>query len=146
MIVVDELYDDFVEQFTAAIAGHPGRAVEDTRRLRPALPRGCRGDNLLAQIQDAVAKGRHPPRRRHGFDRPGAFAPATVLTDVTPEMRAYREELFGPAAVVYQVGDEEEAVQLANDSTFGLGRRGVERRHRARPSRSPTGSTSAWPT
>jgi succinate-semialdehyde dehydrogenase/glutarate-semialdehyde dehydrogenase len=46
---------------------------------------------------------------------------ATVLTDVTPEMRAYREELFGPAAVVYRVKDADEAVALANDSDFGLG-------------------------
>jgi len=46
---------------------------------------------------------------------------ATILTDVTPEMRAYREELFGPAAVVYKVKDADEAVALANDSDFGLG-------------------------
>ena len=44
-----------------------------------------------------------------------------MLTDVTPEMRAYREELFGPVAVVYKVGDAEEALALANDSPFGLG-------------------------
>ena len=44
-----------------------------------------------------------------------------MLTDVTPDMRAYREELFGPAAVVYRVADAEEAVALANDSAFGLG-------------------------
>jgi succinate-semialdehyde dehydrogenase/glutarate-semialdehyde dehydrogenase len=45
----------------------------------------------------------------------------TILTDVTPAMRAYREELFGPAAVVYKVKDVDEAVALANDSDFGLG-------------------------
>ena len=45
---------------------------------------------------------------------------ATLLADVTPEMRAYREELFGPAAVVYRVKDADEAVTLANDSEFGL--------------------------
>ncbi len=54
-------------------------------------------------------------------DRPGAFVEATVLTGVTPDMRAYREELFGPAAVVYRVADAAEAVALANDSAFGLG-------------------------
>jgi succinate-semialdehyde dehydrogenase/glutarate-semialdehyde dehydrogenase len=46
---------------------------------------------------------------------------ATVLTDVTPEMRAYSEELFGPAAVIYKVADADEAVELANSSPFGLG-------------------------
>ena len=54
-------------------------------------------------------------------ERPGAFVEPTVLTDVTPEMRAYREELFGPAAVVYRVPDADAAVELANDSAFGLG-------------------------
>jgi succinate-semialdehyde dehydrogenase/glutarate-semialdehyde dehydrogenase len=44
-----------------------------------------------------------------------------VLTDVTPDMRAYHEELFGPAAVVYRVADAGEAVELANSSSFGLG-------------------------
>ncbi len=44
-----------------------------------------------------------------------------MLTDVTPEMRAFREELFGPVAVVYKVGSVDEAIDLANDSPFGLG-------------------------
>ena len=54
-------------------------------------------------------------------DRPGAFVEPTVLTDVTPQMRAYHEELFGPAAVIYRVADASEAVELANSSPFGLG-------------------------
>jgi succinate-semialdehyde dehydrogenase/glutarate-semialdehyde dehydrogenase len=44
-----------------------------------------------------------------------------VLTDITPENEIYREELFGPAAQVYRVPSEEEAVALANDTPFGLG-------------------------
>jgi succinate-semialdehyde dehydrogenase/glutarate-semialdehyde dehydrogenase len=48
------------------------------------------------------------------------FSPA-VLTGVTPAMRAYREELFGPVAVVYRVESDEEAVELANAVDFGLG-------------------------
>jgi succinate-semialdehyde dehydrogenase/glutarate-semialdehyde dehydrogenase len=44
-----------------------------------------------------------------------------VLTGVTPEMRAYREELFGPVAVLYQVDSVDDAVELANDSPYGLG-------------------------
>jgi succinate-semialdehyde dehydrogenase/glutarate-semialdehyde dehydrogenase len=55
------------------------------------------------------------------LDRPGAFVEPTVLTDVTPQMRAYHEELFGPAAVIYRVADATEAVDLANSSSFGLG-------------------------
>ena len=51
----------------------------------------------------------------------GAFVEPTVLSGVTPGMRAYSEELFGPAAVVYRVADADEAVELANSSTYGLG-------------------------
>ena len=56
-----------------------------------------------------------------GGERDGNFFTPTVLTDVTPKNDAYREELFGPVAVVYRVGSEEEAVKLANDTPFGLG-------------------------
>ena len=54
-------------------------------------------------------------------DGPGAYYPATVLTGVDPTMRAYREELFGPVAVLYRVRSAEEAIAIANDSPFGLG-------------------------
>jgi succinate-semialdehyde dehydrogenase / glutarate-semialdehyde dehydrogenase len=57
----------------------------------------------------------------HRLDRPGAFVEATVLSGVTPEMRAYHEELFGPAAVVYKVSSAEEAIELASSSSYGLG-------------------------
>jgi succinate-semialdehyde dehydrogenase/glutarate-semialdehyde dehydrogenase len=51
---------------------------------------------------------------------PGAFYEPTVLTDVTPQMRAYTEELFGPVAVIYRAGSVDEAVALANESPYGL--------------------------
>jgi succinate-semialdehyde dehydrogenase/glutarate-semialdehyde dehydrogenase len=56
-----------------------------------------------------------------GGERRGNFYPSTVLTGIEPDNPAYREELFGPVASVYRVGSEEEAVQLANDTPFGLG-------------------------
>src|SRR5699024_11232712 len=54
-------------------------------------------------------------------DRTGAFVEPTVLTDVSRDMRAFYEELFGPVAVVYSVANEDEAVALANESSYGLG-------------------------
>jgi succinate-semialdehyde dehydrogenase/glutarate-semialdehyde dehydrogenase len=51
----------------------------------------------------------------------GAFFEPTILTGVTPDMRAYREELFGPVAVVHRAADDAEAIALANDSPYGLG-------------------------
>ena len=56
-----------------------------------------------------------------GGERNGAFFPPGVLTGVTPDSPAFKEELFGPVATVYKVNSEDEAVELANDTPFGLG-------------------------
>ena len=56
-----------------------------------------------------------------GGGHDGNFFEPTVLTDITPDNDAYREELFGPVAQVYRVKDENEAVAVANDTPFGLG-------------------------
>jgi succinate-semialdehyde dehydrogenase/glutarate-semialdehyde dehydrogenase len=74
---------------------------------------------LEGQVSRAVAQG--ATVATGGGARDGAYYPATVLTGVTPEMDAYREEFFGPVGVVYKVADEDEAVTLANDTSFGLG-------------------------
>jgi acyl-CoA reductase-like NAD-dependent aldehyde dehydrogenase len=55
------------------------------------------------------------------LEHKGAFVDATVLTGVRPGMRAYSEELFGPVAAVYRVANDDEAVELANVTSFGLG-------------------------
>ena len=77
--------------------------------------------DLVDQVEDAVAKGAKVHLGGEVPDGPGAFYPATVLTGVTPQMRAYHEELFGPVAVLYQVDSVDEAITLANDSPYGLG-------------------------
>ena len=77
---------------------------------------------LADQVEDAVVQGRKgPSRRRSCRTGRGAYYPATVLSGVTPEMRAYHEELFGPVAVLYRVDSVDEAIELANDSPYGLG-------------------------
>ncbi len=121
MIIVDELYDDFVEAFTAAMAGlTPGDPLDEASDFGP-LSSEQAAENIIEQIDDAVAKGATLRTGGKRLDRVGAFVEATVLTDVTPDMRAFSEELFGPAAVVYRVADVDEAVDLANGSSFGLG-------------------------
>ena len=70
------------------------------------------------QVQRAVAQG---ATLEVGGTRDGAFYPGTVLTGVTSDMDAYREEFFGPVATVYRVSGEDEAVAIANDTGFGLG-------------------------
>jgi succinate-semialdehyde dehydrogenase/glutarate-semialdehyde dehydrogenase len=55
------------------------------------------------------------------LDRPGAFIEPTILTDIKPGNPVYYEELFGPVATFYRVSNEQAAIDLANDSPFGLG-------------------------
>ncbi|MDB5145937.1 MAG: 6-oxohexanoate dehydrogenase [Mucilaginibacter sp.] len=121
MIVLDGVYDRFVEAFTAAMAqkrtGDPTHPSTDFGPLSSEQA----AQNLMSQIEDAVSKGATARVGGNRPDGPGAYVEATVLTDVTPEMRAYREELFGPAAVVYRVRNVDEAVALANSSSYGLG-------------------------
>jgi succinate-semialdehyde dehydrogenase/glutarate-semialdehyde dehydrogenase len=121
MIVVGDLYDEFVSQFTAAMAAlRPGDPTDPASNLGP-LSSETAAERLMGQIGDAVDKGATLRTGGKRLDRPGAFVEPTVLTDVTPQMRAYHEELFGPAAVIYRVADATEAVDLANSSSFGLG-------------------------
>ncbi|APH45744.1 succinate-semialdehyde dehydrogenase [Microbacterium sp. 1.5R] len=117
-IIVDDLYDSFVEKFTAAMASVQATdpTLDDTV-LGPVSSETA-AENLQKQIDQAVEQG---ATLLTGGTRDGAFFAPTVLADVTPDMNVYREELFGPAAVVYRVADEDAAVALANDTTFGLG-------------------------
>ena len=121
MIVTDDVYDDFMSEFTAAMSGYTTGDPTDPATAYGPLSSEQAASNLMEQINDAVSKGATVHLGGNRLDRPGAFVAATVLSDVTPEMRAYREELFGPAAVVYKVSSADEAVELANSSSYGLG-------------------------
>ena len=117
LIVVDELYDAFLEKFTAAItAVEPGDPASPDTAMGP-LSSTLAGDRLEDQVRRAVDQG---ATLAAGGGRDGNFFATTVLTGVEPGNDAYHEELFGPVAVVYRVRSEEEAVELANDTPFGL--------------------------
>jgi succinate-semialdehyde dehydrogenase / glutarate-semialdehyde dehydrogenase len=121
LIVPEEIYEPFVDGFEQAFATFtPGDPADPATTLAPLSSERAAQD-LHAQIQDAVDKGATVVIGGGRPDHPGAFVEPTILTDVTPEMRAWSEELFGPAAVVYKVRDADEAVELANNSEFGLG-------------------------
>jgi succinate-semialdehyde dehydrogenase/glutarate-semialdehyde dehydrogenase len=117
-VVIDELYEPFVEKFAAAMtAWKPGDPTADGTTLGP-LSSSTAADRLQDQLDRAVKGGATVVA---GGERSGNFFSPMVLTDVTPDNDAYREELFGPVAVVYRVGSEDEAVEVANDTPFGLG-------------------------
>ena len=117
-VVIDELYEPFLEKFTAAMtAWKPGDPTAGDTALGP-LSSSTAADRLQDQVDRAIQGG---AKVVAGGERSGNFFSPMVLTDVTPSNDAYREELFGPVAVVYRVGSEDEAVELANDTPFGLG-------------------------
>ena len=120
-IVMEDIYDEFVEKFTARMAGiEPGDPLDPETRFGP-LSSQAAADGLVEQIRNAVEQGATLRTGGGRIDGPGAYVQPTVLTDVTPDMRAFSEELFGPAAVIYKVSSTDEAVELANNSPFGLG-------------------------
>lgn len=119
-IVLDSVYDEFVAGLQQAFGTfEPGDPADPATTLAPLSSERAAQD-LHAQIQDAVDKGATVLAGGSRPEHDGAFVQPTLLADVTPEMRAYHEELFGPAAVVYKVSSEDEAVELANNSQFGL--------------------------
>ncbi len=121
LIVTEEHYDSFVEGLKQAFSTFvPGDPADPATSFGP-LSSEAAAKGLHEQIQDAIDKGATVVAGGGRPEHAGAFVEATILTDVTPEMRAYREELFGPAAVVYKVKDADAAVALANDSDYGLG-------------------------
>ncbi|MCP2625466.1 NAD-dependent succinate-semialdehyde dehydrogenase [Mycolicibacterium smegmatis] len=114
IIVLDTIYDDFVTELVAAAEAFTGEEIA------PLSSRAA-AENLAAQVADAVDKGATLHTGGVLAEAPKAYFTPAVLTGVTPGMRAYTEELFGPVAVVYRVADAEEAVALANSTDFGLG-------------------------
>jgi succinate-semialdehyde dehydrogenase/glutarate-semialdehyde dehydrogenase len=121
LIVPEELYEPFVAGLQQAFSTFsPGDPSDPSTSLAPLSSERAAQD-LHAQIQDAIDKGATVVTGGGRPDHAGAFVEPTILTDVTPDMRAFHEELFGPAAVVYKVKDADEAVALANGSVYGLG-------------------------
>jgi succinate-semialdehyde dehydrogenase / glutarate-semialdehyde dehydrogenase len=120
-IVPDGVYDAFVSGLRDRFAAfEPGDPADPATNLGP-LSSEAQAQQLAEQVDDAVDKGARVVIGGGRPERPGAFFEPTILTNVSPEMRAYREELFGPVAVVYRVTDEDGAVELANDTRYGLG-------------------------
>jgi succinate-semialdehyde dehydrogenase/glutarate-semialdehyde dehydrogenase len=112
MIVMDDLFDDFVGKLTEKALAIDSFSPLSSRRAAEAL---------AEQVDDAVSKGATLHAGGVLSEGPDAHYTPAVLSGITKDMRAYSEELFGPVAVVYKVGSDEEALELANDTTYGLG-------------------------
>jgi succinate-semialdehyde dehydrogenase/glutarate-semialdehyde dehydrogenase len=117
-IVVDEYYDEFVEKFKAALeAARPGDPTSEDTAVGP-LSSATAADRLEDQVKRAIDGG---AEALVGGKRDGNFFEPTLLAGIAPGSEASQEEFFGPVAQVYRVGSEDEAVDLANQTPFGLG-------------------------
>ena len=120
-IVTDKVYDAFLEKFVGRFEGVKlGDPTDKDSDMGPMSSADLR-DDLQKQVDESVSKGAKIACGGKIPDGPGAFYPATVLTDVAPGQPAYDDELFGPVASVIRAKDDEDAMRLANDSRYGLG-------------------------
>lgn len=122
LIVMDDIYDEFVRELTGLAEGMtPGETIDvDAKTYTPMSSRAA-AENLDAQVRRAVEQGAELVAGGGLRDEASAYYAPAVLTGITSEMDAYREELFGPVAAVYRVSSDEEALHLANDTQYGLG-------------------------
>lgn len=120
-IVVKEVYHDFLELFREKMAALKiGDPTDEETDYGPMARQELAAD-LLEQVKESVNKG---AKVVLGGDRPemeGAFFNPTILTDIKKGSPAFKDELFGPVASVFEVKNEKEAIKLANNSVFGLG-------------------------
>ena len=120
-IIVESVYDDFEKMFVEKMKKvKMGDPFDKENLLGPQASISLR-DELHQQVIKSVELG---AKLLIGGELPkmkGAFYPATVLSNVCKDMPAYKEELFGPVAALIKVKDENEAIETANDSIFGLG-------------------------
>lgn len=121
VIVTDAVADDFIARYVATFAANTlGDPFDPATTVGP-LSSSVAADTLDAQYRDAVDKGATVLVAGGRVDGPGAFFTPAVLTDITPDMRVFSEEAFGPLGMIYRVADAAAAVKLANESVYGLG-------------------------
>jgi succinate-semialdehyde dehydrogenase/glutarate-semialdehyde dehydrogenase len=121
IIVEASVYDDFIVRlYTRLTKLKLGNPIETNTDIGP-IARADLRDNLHRQVTDSIGAG---ARCLLGGELPtgnGFLYPATLLVDVTPDMVAFREETFGPVMCVTKANNAEHALELANDTEFGLG-------------------------
>jgi succinate-semialdehyde dehydrogenase/glutarate-semialdehyde dehydrogenase len=120
-IVVRAILDPFEKAMVEAMSAYEmGDPTKEGTKLGPMQSVKAR-DEIHQQVEQSIAKGARLLLGGKVPDRPGAWYPATVLTDVRPEQPAHDEEVFGPVAAIIAAEDEADAIRIANDSKFGLG-------------------------
>jgi succinate-semialdehyde dehydrogenase/glutarate-semialdehyde dehydrogenase len=120
-IVHEAVYDEFERLFTEQMSGMTvGDPMLETTDVGPLASEQQR-DDVEKLAADAVAKGARVLCGGAAPEGPGFYYPPTVLAGITPDMRAHREEVFGPVATLYRAASIDAAIELANGTEFGLG-------------------------
>jgi succinate-semialdehyde dehydrogenase/glutarate-semialdehyde dehydrogenase len=120
-MIADQIYDEFVNQFVARMrALKVGDPMNETTEIGPLATEQIL-EAVHDQVQKTIAAGAKLLTGGNRIHGAGFFYEPTVLVDVPKESPAYREEVFGPVASIFRVRDAADAIELANDTTFGLG-------------------------
>jgi succinate-semialdehyde dehydrogenase/glutarate-semialdehyde dehydrogenase len=120
-MIADQIYDEFLDQFVARMrALKIGDPMDETTEIGPLATEPIL-KGVHDQVQKTIAMGAKLLTGGNRIHGAGFFYEPSVLVDVPKDSPAYREEVFGPVAAVFRVRDAHNAIQLANDTTFGLG-------------------------
>jgi acyl-CoA reductase-like NAD-dependent aldehyde dehydrogenase len=118
--VHEAIHDAFVDAFVAAVRGFAIGEPSSEETYIGAITRAPQLDVLDAQVSDALAKGAKLLLGGHRIERPGNWFEATVFSEVDHSMELMREESFGPIIGIQKVANDAEALQLMNDTRYGL--------------------------
>ncbi|HEX4667834.1 MAG TPA: aldehyde dehydrogenase family protein [Chthoniobacterales bacterium] len=120
-LIAESVYDDFVGQFVEKMGAlKVGDPFEDETEIGPLATPSIR-DGVHEQVRKSVAAGAKLLTGGEPIAGKGNFYPPTVLAEIPKEAAAFREEVFGPVALLFRVADAAAAIALANESDFGLG-------------------------
>src|SRR5271170_4502812 len=120
-IVAEKIADEFERQFVKRMQDlRVGDPFDESTQLGP-LANADAITSLDSDVKKTVAAGARVLTGGHPLDRPGHFYAPTVLTNIPKDSPAYKEEFFGPVASIFRVKDMDQAIEIANDSRFGLG-------------------------
>jgi succinate-semialdehyde dehydrogenase / glutarate-semialdehyde dehydrogenase len=120
LLVQAGVYDAFAEKLAVAVEGlRVGNGLTEEVEQGPLIDMAA-VEKIEEHIADAVSKGAKVAVGGERHEKGGTFFKPTILTGVTPDMKVAREETFGPLAPLFKFETEEEAIQMANDTEFGL--------------------------
>jgi len=120
-IVAEKIYDEFVSEFVARMRVlKVGDPLDPETEIGPLASEAIL-EGVDEQVRKSVEAGAKLLTGGKRIDRPGFFYEPTVLTDIASQSPAYREEIFGPVACCFRANDVAQAINIANDSSFGLG-------------------------